>query len=306
VQIFKAEFAAETIHFEIPLTENGIMQFTSDGQRLVVLHADHRIRIWQTKNGSLEQTVPTGEFSSASLFPNGRTAFLTREDRFWLFDIGTAKAIPTEIPAATINAHLFDLTGERFVTIAEEKWARVWNSHNAEPLTPPISHNGALQWVDWSPDGKRIVMAGATPEIQLWDAENGELGVAPMRLGSGAIQIASWSPDGRFIVARSDDKAARVWDAATGEAITPILQHSNDVLVAQMLANGRLVTVSAPNLLRAWDLKECSLSLSILTDLSHLLAGRTINSHGVIRSLRPKELAELSRSLREQAPQLFK
>ena len=57
-----------------------------------------------------------------------------------------------------------------------------------------------MRWVDWSPDGKRLITAGLTPEVKIWDASTGEQLLAPLRLGSKALETALWSLDGRFIV----------------------------------------------------------------------------------------------------------
>ena len=58
--------------------------------------------------------------------------------------------------------------------------------------------------------------------------------------------------------ARSDENVVRVWDAATGEPVTPMLKHNGYVRLAHMVANNRLITLSLPNLMRAWDLTETS------------------------------------------------
>lgn len=96
-----------------------------------------------------------------------------------------------------------------------------------------------------------------------------------------------------------------VWDAATGEPVTPILQHSGYVRLAQLVVNNRLVTLSLPDLMRAWELKDCPMPSEVIADYTKLLSGRRLNTAGVVLTLNPLELAELNRSLRVRAPQLF-
>jgi WD40 repeat protein len=281
--------------------------FTLDGSRLITFGDDRQFRFWKTADGSLERSLPLPEeLTEGTLFPDGRTAFAVhRQQGFALFDLITGSITRTSLPPLNITNFAFDQTGERFTTAAQKEWSQVWSTRTGAPLTPPLNHGGEVRWVDFSPDGKMIVTAGLTPEARVWDVSTGEQLFAPLRLGAKPLEVAHWSLDGRFIVARSDDNLVRVWDSATGEAVTPLLKHSGYVRLASLVANNRLVTLSLPNLMRAWDLHETPLPLDVLSDYAKLLSGRRLNAQGVMLALKSQELAELSRSLRARAPQLF-
>jgi hypothetical protein len=97
----------------------------------------------------------------------------------------------------------------------------------------------------------------------------------------------------------------RAWDSATGEAVTPILEHAGYVRYALLGPTNRLITLSQPDLLSAWELNECDLPLDILTDYAKLLSGQYLNANGVMLALPPQELAAMCRALHSRAPQLF-
>jgi WD40 repeat protein len=80
-----------------------------------------------------------------------------------------------------------------------------------------------------------------------------------LRTPGDAARFARWSPDGRFLITLNGPNA-RVLDARTGEAMTPLLQHAEEVAVGLMTAGNRLITASYPDLLRAWDFEESQLS----------------------------------------------
>jgi WD40 repeat protein len=281
--------------------------FTPDGSRLITPGRDGQIRFWRTSDGTLERSLALPEeLTGGDLFPDGRTAFAVHRERFFaLFDLITGSITKTPMPPFEITAFRFNSSGDRFASAGVVNWSRVWSTRTGEPLTPPLDHGGEVRWVDFSPDGKRIVTAGLTPEARVWDASTGEQLFAPLRLGTKPLEVAHWSLDGRFIVARSDDNVVRVWDSATGEAVTPLLKHSGYVRFASLVANNRLVTLSLPNLMRAWDLNETPLPLDVLADYAKLVSGRRLNAQGVMLALKPQELAEISRSLHTRAPQLF-
>jgi WD40 repeat protein len=141
--------------------------------------------------------------------------------------------------------------------------------------------------------------------VKVWDAATRNEALLPLRLGSRPLELAEWSLDGRFIVARSDENVVRVWDASTGEPVTPLLKHNGYVRFAHLAANNRLLTLTLPNLLRAWDLTETRLPADVIRDYARLISGRQFNATGVMVPLKPAEMVDLTHSLRNRAPQLF-
>jgi WD40 repeat protein len=285
----------------------GRIQFTPEGDYLVTPGRDGEIRFWRTTDGKLERSVTLQTIEAPLLFPDGRRAFAVSAGtrRFALFDLSDGSQKALDWPPLALSAFCFDPTGARWASAGKVPWSRIWSAQTCEPLTPLLNHGGEVRWVDWSPDGKRVVTAGLTPELKVWDTATGEQVLGPLRLGSEPLETGLWSPDGRFIVARSDENTVRVWDAATGEPVTPVLPHVGYVRMARMIANQRLVTLSLPNQLRAWDFAETKLPADVIADYARLVSGRRFNSVGVAVPLDATELADLSRSLRQRAPELF-
>jgi len=256
----------------------------------------------------LERSVAAPTTEQFILLPDGRTAFIVTAEPhgFAFFDLDRGTTTQLGWPPFSIGGFAFSPAGDRFAAWAHDKrWSRVWSTSNGEPLSPRLEHGGEVRFVDWSPDGTRLITAGLTPELKIWDASMGEQLLAPLRLGSKAMKTGLWSLDGRFIVGCSDENAVRVWDAATGEPVTPILAHDGNVRLANLVANNRLVTLSLPNVMRVWDLAETKLTSDLVSDYAKLVAGRRLNAAGAMLPLNSHELVELCRSLRARAPELF-
>jgi WD40 repeat protein len=181
----------------------------------------------------------------------------------------------------------------------------VLDARTGRVLSASIVHSSNLIWVDWHPDGRRLLTAGHDDQILVWDAETGLQLLGSIRTSDGIVRVARWSPDGRFIVTRNDARDVRVWDGATGEPVTPPLHHGGEVAFARMTQPGRLMTASYPDQLRAWDLRETTLPADVLADYAQLAAGRQLSPTSALLVLPPEKLATLARSLRQRAPERF-
>jgi mono/diheme cytochrome c family protein/Tol biopolymer transport system component len=75
--------------------------------------------------------------------------------------------------------------------------------------------NGAIAALAWSPDGRRIVVGGAAPEVNIYDAESGAH-VAACKGHAAGIYTVAFSPDSAVVAAGGFDGMVRLYDAATG------------------------------------------------------------------------------------------
>jgi WD40 repeat protein len=108
--------------------------------------------------------------------------------------------------------------------------------------------------VDFSPDGKRLVVAGGDGVARLYRASDGKH-LRDLRNGS-ALSAAAFSPDGTKIATAGDDSAARLWDARSG-VLLHVLRHGGPVTSATFSRDGRLLaTTSDDKTARIWDVSS--------------------------------------------------
>src|ERR1700761_8610860 len=92
----------------------------------------------------------------------------------------------------------------------------------AQQTSPELAlqsgHQGKVNSLAFSPDGRMIASAGSDSTIKLWDTSRGLL----IRTLSGhlaAVRAVAFSPDGKSLVSGSQDHTIRIWDLATGRAL---------------------------------------------------------------------------------------
>jgi WD40 repeat protein/serine/threonine protein kinase len=293
------------------LPQPGIVRdlaFNETGDTLVTF-GEKNAWMWNVVDGTFKREVTLPK--EARFFPIvGATLgnFFPAElddGQFRLFDLVKECWMGVSAPSRLTGAFALSPDRSLVATAGADQCGRIWDLRGGLAVTPPFKHGGNLSWIEWSPDAGRVITTGMASDVKMWDAATGHSLLFPMRIGEGPFRVAHFSPDGRFIVARCDSQLARVWDAATGEPVTPLLRHEAWVRAAIVTAEGRLVTVSDPAVFRAWDLVPTSLPVAIIPDFAKFLSGRQLTSGGVLSLIPAEELAELGRSLRARAPDLF-
>jgi WD40 repeat protein len=298
-------------HFELEHPKPvRVLQFVKSGSELLTWCDDFRLRRWRTSDGKLlaEQEIRGDYVSMGKLSAGGDRATMIRKETFLpeLLDLTKpgVSAVPL-IGSRPLNMAAFSPDGKRVAGVGGDQHGHVWDALTGRELVRPFKHGGSLFWIEWSPDGRRVLTAGLGGEVKVWDAATGEPEAVPMGLSDKPMRLAHFSPDGRFVLARSDDHLVRVWDSMTAEPVTPLLKHSGEVRGVMLTKANRLVTVSDPAVVRAWDLAPNPLPADVLADWARFQAGITLDRFGAEHWLKPAELAELGQSLMARQPALF-
>lgn len=109
-----------------------------------------------------------------------------------------------------VRTGAFRPDGKTFITVSDDRTARVWDSGNLEELTVLKGHTGGLTYATYTPDATRIVTASEDGTARVWSADSGrQLDVLDGH--SEGLWTASCSPRGNRIVTASKDGTAVVW-----------------------------------------------------------------------------------------------
>ncbi|HXJ59337.1 MAG TPA: protein kinase [Verrucomicrobiae bacterium] len=128
------------------------------------------------------------------------------------------------------------------------------------------SHQAGLNYAEFSPDGRWVVVACDDHVALVWDAMTGHP-VGPPLPHMGRVLYATWAPDGAHLATACADGTARVWNVTNANPLLWTLKHSGAVVHAKFNHDGsRLVTSSDDATAQVWDVQT---GAAVLPALKH-------------------------------------
>jgi WD40 repeat protein/serine/threonine protein kinase/Flp pilus assembly protein TadD len=253
------------------------VEFSPDGKRLVAvcnpffmdrgdIEPAGWAQVWDTSTWKsvLPQLKHNTRVWHAAFSPNGeRIATAGNDWRVRIWDSVTGKpALPEPLLHGNrVNYVAFSPDSKYLLSaggLGNVGEARLWDTADGRPRTPPLKHPGAVVRAHFSPDGRRFVTVvadriSARGEVRVWNL-NGEPVTPPLQ-HAGPVTDAAFSPDGRLLVAAGEDGVARLWDLAVLRRTVPPLSASEPSYSRIEVCENRrhVFTVSRDGTLRVWE-----------------------------------------------------
>lgn len=184
VHVFETATAKEL--YKIGNHENWVLAtvFGVDSKRLVSAGRDRAAKLVDVKSGAFLENVNTlkGELTAIARHPKKDVVVIGGEERY---------------------PYIYLMDRPRNMKIADDT-----------TLVRKLERqDGAITALDWSPDGSRIAVAGASPAVNLYDPETGDRKASCTGHSAGIYSVA-FSPDGARLAAGGFDGKVRVYNTS--------------------------------------------------------------------------------------------
>lgn len=126
---------------------------------------------------------------------------------------------------------------DRLADLPRQRPDFLWYLQKPSALRVLLGHAGAVNCVEWSPDGRWLASASKDTTIRIWNPVTGQL--VKMLMGhEKEVHSVAWSTDGRWLASGSADGIVRIWDAATWQFVESLQGRMREILCVTWSPDG--------------------------------------------------------------------
>jgi WD40 repeat protein len=231
------------------------LQFTGPDQLLVSTGRDGQVWAWEWQKPSSQPMLLTSKLEhppSIAIDATGqRLGTFADDGKLQISSIdGTTQFLQTEITPGGNPTLVLSADGQSVAVAAGENNAQIlfWDLRrniNGQRLG---EHDGRINRLLFSPDGRTLASAGDDKTIRIWSLN--ELGSRPLILQghTGFVDLLAFSPDGRKLASGGSDHKILLWQL--NEAETPpvfLHKHQSNIAALAFSQDGRFLASAATN-----------------------------------------------------------
>ena len=222
------------------------------------------MKMFSSRMVQMTATLGRGALYEAHVGKQIRSVALSRDGK--LLAVGTAETKVVLWDVVKGNKLAVLDTGHRWISnLAFDKHARrLWVGHKGGVLqmydvTPGhrrglAAHEGPVNQVSFSPDGKDLVTGGFDGRLIYWDRQTGR----PrdhVDAHDGAIMGMAYRGDGKLLATGGEDSVVKLWDGRSRAQVRQLRGHQGALTSVAFSPGGeRLATSGTDRTVRLWDL----------------------------------------------------
>jgi WD40 repeat protein/serine/threonine protein kinase len=159
--------------------------------------------------------------------------------------------VPTSGLSGSWQLPVVSPSGEQIAILDSDGLAiHLWDATTGAAIGSLRGHEGPINALAYSPDGKRLASCSSDKTIRLWDTAAAKE-AAELRGHEKPVEWLAYSPDGQRIFSLAGD-SGHLWDATTGSAVALVgrpVRHLNAIFTP----DSRQLVIALGNKVCLWD-----------------------------------------------------
>lgn len=220
--------------------------------------ANERIEFWEASGSALSRSarssLATGGLVTGLCFSSkpGLLAWTTRQGECVVGTIAGRVRARWAPGLGALSRPTFVPDGERLLVCCNDGAVRIW-SWQSDRVQVLQGHDGAVNSVTCSADGRRVASAGADGKVCVWDLAEGTL-LWCLQGHRRPVQSVAFLPRDDRLASGGYDHLINLWNLDDGELMLTLRGHSGGVPSLAFTPNGEvLVSGSNDRSLRIWS-----------------------------------------------------
>jgi WD40 repeat protein len=259
--------------------------YSPDGRVLAVAGAGPSfVDIWDVPGRERIKPLQPNEGSRVAFSPRGDLLATSAKDEIRLWRTGTWELVRQVPLAGGVMVLKFSPDGTRLAGLILPDRLTVWevDQWNVSCRFSISLGPARLGNLDFSPDGKALVIGDADHNLRVIDLANGNTIFDVPEAHSEGITSVAWSPNDSVIASGSgwDGGPIRLWDVASGNSLGKLEGHTSWISDMVFSKDGLwLYSASGDQTLRIWDVEKQQ-CLATLRGSSHEVLGLALSPDG--------------------------
>lgn len=136
------------------------------------------------------------------------------------------------------------------ITAGADKKVKLWNPADGKEIASIDAHDGAVNAVMPSWDGKLLATGGADKKVKIWNLADRKL-ITTIDAHDDAVTSLMFTPDNKNLVTGGADKKIKIWNVADGKLVKELPQEG--AIIAVFAGPGLIISGSTDGKFGVWD-----------------------------------------------------